>query len=109
MFRENDLSPHNSDNDECTELWVLLVHCLCLVISTSKMATVGGQAERRSTGMHWLDDPRGEEAGIHRSSLQEWWTASGREKVSVKVGPPPCEGEQKAGPECQTQHPAHTA
>lgn len=50
-----------------------------------------------------------EEAGIHRSSLQEWWTASGREKVSVKAVPPPCEGEQEAGPECQTQHPAHKA
>lgn len=50
-----------------------------------------------------------EKASIHRSILQEWWTASGREKVSAKIVHPPCEGEQEAGSECQTQHPAHTA
>lgn len=68
MFRENDLSPHNSDNDECIELWVLLVCCLCLAISTSKMATVGGWAERRSAGMHWVDGPGGSRHSQEQSS-----------------------------------------
>lgn len=68
MFGENDLSPHNSDNDECIELWVLLARCLCLVIATSKMATIGGPAERRSAGMHWVDDPGGSRHSQERSS-----------------------------------------
>lgn len=57
--------------------------------------------------MCWLEDSRGSMGP--RECPADMVDNIRQRKVSVKIVHPHCEGEQEAGPECQTQHPADTA
>lgn len=85
-------------DNEYIELWVSLVCFLCLVIFISKTAAMGRWVGRRHRDA-LARRPRGKPEPavvLHRHGGQ---TASGREKVNVKLVHPHCEREQEAGPE----------